>query len=180
MIKILRLFFIVAAVVLFGTAISLNQKLNEPEPPTEYSQNWGNDLGGEIKALEEQTQQSNMFRAKNYEYEQRQNLSIFFGGFSLILFVILNIPWSRMASNAAYKSGVVTGKFINIVRVGVSSIKEPASGSPIVGRHGLSTYSIADELAKWNQLREDGVVTEKEFAGARARLLNRDNDLDLQ
>ncbi|MCH7630025.1 MAG: SHOCT domain-containing protein [Proteobacteria bacterium] len=52
-------------------------------------------------------------------------------------------------------------------------------GSPIVGRHGLTSYSVADELMKWNELRETGVVTEEEFGEARARLLKRDTSIDV-
>jgi hypothetical protein len=33
-------------------------------------------------------------------------------------------------------------------------------------------FSVADELAKWAKLREDGLVSEKEFEEARSRLLN--------
>ena len=36
-----------------------------------------------------------------------------------------------------------------------------------------STFSVADELQKWNTLRNEGVISEQEFADARKQLLER-------
>lgn len=50
----------------------------------------------------------------------------------------------------------------------------PPAQVPILGSMGLATYSVADELAKWVRLRDDGHVTPEEFAGARRSLLGAD------
>ncbi|PZT92470.1 SHOCT domain-containing protein [Sphingomonas sp.] len=47
------------------------------------------------------------------------------------------------------------------------------SSTPIFKRDNLKTYSVADELAKWKKLRDEGVVTDEEYDEARQSLLNR-------
>ena len=42
----------------------------------------------------------------------------------------------------------------------------------IVGRDNLSSYSVADEMLKWNDLLEKGLITQEEFEKAKAKLLN--------
>lgn len=41
-------------------------------------------------------------------------------------------------------------------------------------RDGLRTYSVADEIAKWHALRDQGVIDEAEYQQARNRLLKKD------
>jgi hypothetical protein len=43
----------------------------------------------------------------------------------------------------------------------------------IIRRDSLAPYSVADELLKWNKLREDGLISEDEYQEARANLLDR-------
>lgn len=42
----------------------------------------------------------------------------------------------------------------------------------IVGRDNLSSYSVADEMLKWNDLLEKGLVTKEEFEKAKTKLMN--------
>lgn len=42
----------------------------------------------------------------------------------------------------------------------------------IIGRDNLSSYSIADEMIKWNDMLEKGLITQEEFDKAKQRLLN--------
>jgi hypothetical protein len=50
-------------------------------------------------------------------------------------------------------------------------VASEASGT-IAKRENLKQPSVADELAKWAKLRDDGVVSESEFEHARSQLLN--------
>jgi hypothetical protein len=58
-------------------------------------------------------------------------------------------------------------------RAARSHKKTTATKARIIGRDSLTPYSIADELLKWNKLREDGLITEDEYQEARMNLLNR-------
>ncbi|MBU1668870.1 hypothetical protein KKC13_10675 [bacterium] len=42
----------------------------------------------------------------------------------------------------------------------------------IVGRDNLSSYSVADEMLKWNALLEKGLITKEEFDKAKTKLMN--------
>ena len=42
----------------------------------------------------------------------------------------------------------------------------------IVGRDNLSSYSVADEMLKWNDLLEKGLITKEEFEKAKTKLMN--------
>lgn len=46
-----------------------------------------------------------------------------------------------------------------------------SAAADIIKRDALSSYSVADELRKWRDLRDDGTVTEDEFQAARARIM---------
>ena len=49
--------------------------------------------------------------------------------------------------------------------------KELKKQSSIIGRDNLSTFSIADEMLKWNELLEKELITKEEFAEAKQKLL---------
>jgi len=61
-----------------------------------------------------------------------------------------------------------------IIKNGVfSDEKDKKSNSTnIVGRDNLSSFSVADEMLKWNDLLEKGLITQEEFEKAKAKLLN--------
>ena len=43
----------------------------------------------------------------------------------------------------------------------------------IIKGERLRSFSVADELLKWAKLKEDGLITEQDFAEARRKLLER-------
>lgn len=51
--------------------------------------------------------------------------------------------------------------------------KSDSGDAKIRSSGGFGTYSVADELRKWADLREEGVVSEQEFQEARDTLLKR-------
>lgn len=61
-----------------------------------------------------------------------------------------------------------------IVNNGVFSDEKNShnSAANIVGRDNLSPYSVADEMLKWNQLLEKGLITKEEFDNAKIKLMN--------
>ena len=46
----------------------------------------------------------------------------------------------------------------------------------IIGRNNRSSYSVADEILKWNKLLEKGLISKEEFERAREKLLNMEKD----
>lgn len=69
----------------------------------------------------------------------------------------LTLPWLR---DAARKS--------------TDSQSQRPRSLPVFKRESLNSFSVADELAKWAKLRDDGIVTEQEYVDARRALLGRD------
>lgn len=61
-----------------------------------------------------------------------------------------------------------------IVNNGIfSDFKEDEDGSAgIMGRDKLSSFSVADELIKWNDLLEKELISQEEFDKAKQKLLN--------
>lgn len=179
MIKLMRGLFFVAAVALFITAAVFYEKTNEPDNSSDYTVDWQNDLGGSMQAVMESQRQSALRLDRIHEYQEVQGISTFFAIVCALAFIGLCLPWDRIAAKPSQKASNVAFNLGKITGQAAHSIKEMTGGSPIVGRHGLTSYSVADELMKWNELRETGVVTEEEFAEARALLLKRDTTIDV-
>lgn len=61
-----------------------------------------------------------------------------------------------------------------ITKNGVFSDEKKSSknSANIVGRDNLSSYSIADEILKWNALLEKDLITKEEFEKAKSKLMN--------
>lgn len=61
-----------------------------------------------------------------------------------------------------------------IIKNGVFSDEKniKSDSTNIVGRDNLSSYSVADEMLKWNDLLEKGLISKEEFANAKAKLMN--------
>lgn len=175
MIKVLRGIFFVAAIALFMTAINYHYKTYEPDTSRDYSVDWQNDIAGSMQALRERQRQSDLYLDRIHGYENTRDT---LGGLAVIcgiIFVGLWLPWGQMSASVAQHGAEINTKLEDIAGSATTSLKEMTRGSPIVGRHGLTTYSVADELMKWNELRENGVVSEEEFSEARARLLKCDD-----
>jgi len=61
-----------------------------------------------------------------------------------------------------------------IIKNGIFSDEKniKSDSTNIVGRDNLSSYSVADEMLKWNDLLEKGLISKEEFANAKAKLMN--------
>jgi D-alanyl-lipoteichoic acid acyltransferase DltB (MBOAT superfamily) len=61
-----------------------------------------------------------------------------------------------------------------IVKNGIFSDEknEESSSTNIVGRDNLSSYSVADEMLKWNDLLEKELISKEEFEKAKNKLMN--------
>lgn len=61
-----------------------------------------------------------------------------------------------------------------IIKNGVFSDEKSSKNDStnIVGRDNLSSYSVADEMLKWNALLEKGLITKEEFDKAKSKLMN--------
>lgn len=95
---------------------------------------------------------------------------------AVFLFLALTwLPWRRWGDKTSEATSVAAEEAGKLAARGYMAAKALAEPSPIVGRSGLKTYSVADELAKWSKLREEGVVSQEEFEEARAALLRRES-----
>lgn len=182
MINLWRVLFFIAAIMLSSAAYNAHQKAIEPDTYQYQSTDWSNDVGGSMQATLDNSRNATMHQASVAEYENTRNKSAVGAVVCLVVFFMLFLPWREMSAGAAQdgaeiavKIGEASVKLKEVAGSAAISIKEMTSGSPIVGRHGLKTYSVADELIKWNELRESGVVSLEEFEEARARLLKRDD-----
>lgn len=112
------------------------------------------------------------FGRSSAEYSDPDPAVFQFGAlFVGIAFLVLCLPWNRF------------GRAVENAQQDFSDLSEAAgraldrrrerNGPTIMGRDGFTQYSVADEISKWNKLREDGLVTEDEFNAARDKLLNR-------
>ncbi len=48
-----------------------------------------------------------------------------------------------------------------------------SDGIEIIGNEKFKRYSVADELKKWGELRDEGYITEQEFQEAKDKLFSR-------
>lgn len=106
-------------------------------------------------------------KAENARYDQGERRDQFAIITALLIagLFFVSLPWGRAGRSIARTGRKTTDAAIK------SFVGEP--GTSIIGTEKLARYSVADELRKWQQLRADGVVTEREFDEARAKLLNR-------
>ncbi|VWX47974.1 SHOCT domain-containing protein [Novosphingobium sp. 9U] len=105
--------------------------------------------------------------------EEKRDLAIGWAIALGALFLISLLPWARFVRKMNASGDAAADKVAKIASQGTTALKEKLRPSPIIGRSGLSSFSVADELAKWSKLRDEGVVTAAEFEEARARLLKR-------
>lgn len=61
-----------------------------------------------------------------------------------------------------------------IIKNGIFSDEKnvKSDSTNIVGRDNLSSYSVADEMLKWNDLLEKGLISKEEFENAKNKLMN--------
>ena len=90
-----------------------------------------------------------------------------------IAFAVALLPWTKWFSSARRSAEIMTDHAVSLAAKGSEAWKDATAPSPVIGRHGLKSYSVADELLKWSKLRDEGVVTEAEYEEARVKLLAR-------
>ena len=66
---------------------------------------------------------------------------------------------------------VVVFFMIRLIQLVKSWTARISSGNGITKRDGTRTYSVADELLKWNELKKQGVVSEAEYDEAKKKIL---------
>ncbi len=77
--------------------------------------------------------------------------------------VLLNVLWlSPLRRNL--------GRIANFVKNAM--VRDPNTIPKIMSRESLTSFSNAEELAKWSGLRRDNVISEEEFERIKSRLLN--------
>ncbi|OWQ98386.1 hypothetical protein CDQ91_07820 [Sphingopyxis witflariensis] len=93
----------------------------------------------------------------------KDELSKYYGALGLLAITagIISLPWQRLVIDLNKVKGV---------RLRAQKTRDSAQ---IIGRDKLTSYSVADELQKWQKLHEDGVVTAEEFEQTKAKLLRR-------
>lgn len=90
--------------------------------------------------------------------------------FALGLFLIRHWVWRT--SKSAYGIGsAVTAKAKSMIHGLLCTIKPERS--TIIKTDNLKPYSVADELLKWTQLKDAGVVSEAEFQEARDKIMRK-------
>lgn len=93
-------------------------------------------------------------------------LSFFVFGLFLIRRWILRSSKANFGKISTYKARVKTSalELLNIIK---------PKRSTIIKTDNLKSYSVADELLKWTQLKEAGVVSEEEFQEARRKIMSK-------
>lgn len=82
--------------------------------------------------------------------------------FVMLGVVALNYLWLAPVGRHLHRLTAKTLKFIS---------RRPEPSAPIISREALTSYSHADELAKWSGLRDKGVLSEEEFTRIKTKLL---------
>lgn len=91
------------------------------------------------------------------------NLFSIFSIGSLILIPLLNILFFSILEK--HEEWIITNGLF------ADEPTQVKKQSVIIGRDNLSTFSIADEMLKWNELLEKGLITQEEFNEAKQKLL---------
>jgi len=108
-----------------------------------------------------------LLAAYQWDYEPREYLGIALGMLVASLFVYAGI----LALKYLWLQPLLRN-FLSIRSFLLSKHSSPpAKKQAIVAREALQPYSVADEIAKWKALHDDGAITAEEYADARRRLL---------
>lgn len=123
-------------------------------------------------AVQDYDKQSRLADEQRGSYGSIRDILLWLATIPALLLTLSLLPWSRWIGKAAEVDRRMANESKKMFEVGVEDLRAMREPSPIIGRKGLKTYSIADELTKWNDLLNNGVVTVAEFEEARARLLS--------
>ena len=123
------------------------------------------------------------YNEKAYDYD-------YTNGFEKIYNKNINVETAMVAGAGLIATPIVVGFFMFIfnslffrpleehqnwiTKNGVFSDEKSSKNDStnIVGRDNLSSYSVADEMLKWNDLLEKGLITKEEFDKAKTKLMN--------
>ena len=89
----------------------------------------------------------------------------------LVFLSLLSLALIVLANELFFKIIEKRQKWIIENGVFADTPKESKNQSVIIGRDNLRLFSVADEMLKWNELLEKGLVTKEEFDAAKQKLL---------
>lgn len=99
--------------------------------------------------------------------------TLFWAVWVFVAFLLSLLPWRTWLMKVRASVNSAGNKAADLTSKGITAYKSSTAPSPVIGRHGLKSYSVADELLKWSKLREEGLVTDAEFEEARKNLMSR-------
>lgn len=111
-------------------------------------------------------------RARDAAYAERRELGLYsdnlFGValLSALALILASIPWKRIALASGEKAGEAYDKITDL-----NEKRKQAKGPNLSHSKGINTFLVADELAKWRKLLDDGTVTQSEYDAVKAKLL---------
>lgn len=100
-----------------------------------------------------------------YAAELMQNFSIVAAIFFGYKFALTKLLFEPLAAHKVW---------VELNGVFSSKAKSQEAEIDIIKGERLKSFSVADELIKWAQLKEDGHISEQEFNDARKKLLHRE------
>lgn len=130
--------------------------------PSELSEKFGYEAAGDM-----QSEYLNTLRGyEQFEYElgeinDRRDDLVFATLALLFITILLSFIWLRPLSRQL-------SEIRNFRLPEKVALPKP---SVLMARKPLSSFSVADELRKWSELLEEGLITEQEFTHAREQLL---------
>jgi hypothetical protein len=175
--RLIQLCLVIGAVVSAYFAIEAQNNMSErSEPAPEYHEmvrsddyrlntyqliNKYGDDGIRIMGAQSSIENAeNMRQSSVRDFERWRN--DYAGGVAVLIVGVLSLTflWMRPAI-----------RFISNRHGGKEKAAKVAP-QPIMGRESMASYSVADELRKWSDLRKDGAIGEDEYNEVRQRLLN--------
>ncbi|WP_404482495.1 DUF2628 domain-containing protein [Novosphingobium sp. BL-52-GroH] len=111
--------------------------------------------------------------AGSHELFYRDSVSFYPGRVSLAAFILAALSWTAvLALRYLWLNPLL--RQLDAIRSFLFGIQMPKRPKvqKIMSRDGLQPYSVADEIAKWKALYDQGVIDDDEYRQARSRLLN--------
>ena len=114
--------------------------------------------------------------AGSRELFYRDSVSFYPGRVSLAAFIVAALSWAAVLALRYLWLNPLLRQF-DAIRSFLFGIQIPEMPKrpkvqKIMSRDGLQPYSVADEIAKWKALHDQGVIDDDEYRQARSRLLN--------
>lgn len=114
--------------------------------------------------------------AGSHELFYRDSVSFYPSRVSLAAFIVAALSWAAVLALRHLWLNPLLRQF-DAIRSFLFGIQIPEMPKrpkvqKIMSRDGLQPYSVADEIAKWKALHDQGVIDDDEYRQARSRLLN--------